>query len=95
MDGTSLQVPDAVKCGENQNKIQAAVASASDLYYVLNNIVVNASITKFKTSKRKMAKEHIKILNNERLITDSIILFDRGYPSYDMFDYLNNKNLFF
>lgn len=25
----------------------------------------------------------------------SIVIFDRGYPSYDMFDYLNNKGLLF
>lgn len=101
VDGTSLQVPDTVECGKhfglskNQNKVQTAIASASALYDVLNDIIVDASITKFKTCERKMAKQHIGALNNEKLISNSIILFDRGYPSYDMFDYLNDKNLFF
>ena len=42
-----------------------------------------------------MAKQHINTLTSEKLINNSIVIFDRGYPSYDMFDYLNDKNLFF
>lgn len=101
VDGTSLQVPDTVECGKyfglsrNQNKTQTAIASASALYDVLNDMIVDASITKFRTSEREMAKQHINTLNNKKLLNNSIVLFDRGYPSYDMFDYLNDKNLFF
>jgi len=101
VDGTSLQVPDTVECGKyfglsrNQNKAQIAIASASALYDVLNDMIVDASITKFRTSEREMAKQHINTLNNKKLINNSIVIFDRGYPSYDMFDYLNDKNLFF
>lgn len=101
IDGTSLQVPDTVECGEyfglskNQNKTQTAIATASAIYDVLNDIIIDASITKFKTSERKLAKQHIDQINNEKLLDNTIVIFDRGYPSYDMFDYLNDKNLFF
>jgi hypothetical protein len=57
--------------------------------------IIDASITKYRTSEREMAKQHINVLNNKKLITNSIVIFDRGYPSYDMFDYLNDRNLFF
>ena len=99
VDGTSLQVPDTIECGEyfglskNQNKIQTAIASASALYDVLNDTIIDASITKFRTSEREMAKQHINALNNKKLINNSIVIFDRGYPSYDMFDYLNEKKV--
>lgn len=61
IDGTSLQVPDTKECGEyfglssNQNKTRTAVATASALYDVLNDIIVGARITKYRTSERKIA----------------------------------------
>ncbi|NFF81619.1 hypothetical protein FC764_10285 [Clostridium botulinum] len=57
-------------------------------------MIVDASITRFRISEREMAKQHINALNNKKLINNSIVTFDRGYPSYDMFNYLNDKNLF-
>ena len=101
IDGTSLQVPDTIECGEyfglskNQNKVQTAIASASALYDVLNDTIIDATITKFRTSEREMAKQHINELNNRKLTNNSILIFDRGYPSYDMFDYLHDRKLFF
>ena len=101
IDGTSLQVPDTEECGEyfglssNQNKTRTAVATASALYDVLNDIIVDARITKYKTSERYMAKQHIEVLVNRIPSKNSIVIFDRGYPSYDMFDYLNDKGLLF
>lgn len=42
-----------------------------------------------------MAKQHINELHNKNFINNSIVIFGRDYPSYDMFDYLNEKGLFF
>lgn len=101
VDGTSLQVPDTKECGEyfglssNQNKTRTAVASASAIYDILNDIIVDARITKYKTSERYMAKQHIESLVDRLSSKNSIVTFDRGYPSYDMFDYLNDKGLLF
>ena len=101
IDGTSLQVPDTEECGEyfglssNQNKTRTAVATASALYDVLNDIIVDARITKYKTSERYIAKQHIEVLVNRIPSKNSIVIFDRGYPSYDMFDHLNDKGLLF
>ena len=101
VDGTSLQVPDTKECGEyfglssNQNKTRTAVATASALYDVLNDIVVDARITKFRTSERLFAKQHIESIGNKICPQKSIVIFDRGYPSYDMFDYLDSKKLLF
>ncbi|CAG9701507.1 transposase [Clostridium neonatale] len=100
VDGTSIQVPDTIECGKyfgvskNQNKTQTAVATASALYDILNDIIIDASITKFKTSERELAKQHLDQINNEKLSKNSIVIFDRGYPSYEMFDYLDTKICF-
>lgn len=101
VDGTSLQVPDTEECGiyfglsSNQNKTRTAIATASALYDVLNDIIVDARITKYKTSERYMAKQHIDSIGDKISPQKSIVIFDRGYPSYDMFDYLNDKKLLF
>lgn len=56
VDGTSLQVPDTKECGEyfglssNQNETRTAVATESALYDVLNDIIVDARITKYRTN---------------------------------------------
>lgn len=42
-----------------------------------------------------MAKQHINSIKNAKLLNKSIVIFDRGYPSYDMFNYLDDKGLFF
>ena len=42
-----------------------------------------------------MAKQHIEVLVNRIPSKNSIVIFDRGYPSYDMFDHLNDKGLLF
>lgn len=42
-----------------------------------------------------MAKQHIDSISDQISLQNSIVIFDRGYPSYDMFDYLNNEGLFF
>ena len=101
VDGTSLQVPDTKECGEyfglssNQNETRTAVATASALYDVLNDIIVDARITKYRTSERLIAKQHIEQMHDKLFSTKSIVIFDRGYPSYDMFEYLNSKKLLF
>lgn len=101
IDGTSLQVPDTNECGEyfglssNQNKTRTTIASASALYDVLNDIIVDARITKYRTSEREMAKDHINSIGDKFPLDNSIVIFDRGYPSYEMFNYLNDIGLFF
>ena len=68
---------------------------ASALYDVLNDIIVDARITKYRISDRKLAKQHIESIHDKLKNNKSIITFDRGYPSYDMFDYLDSKELLF
>ncbi len=87
-------MPDTKECGEyfglssNQNKRKTVVATASALYDVLNDIVVDARITKYRISERKIAKQYIESIHDKLDHNKSIVIFDRGYPLYDMVDYL-------
>ncbi|MBE6049429.1 MAG: hypothetical protein E7214_01910 [Clostridium sp.] len=75
-----MQVPDTKECGEyfglssNQNTTKTAVATASALYDVLNDIIVDARITKFKTSERLIAKQHIETIGNT-FCTQKVLFF--------------------
>lgn len=101
IDGTSLQIPDTPEnveyfgCKSNQSNTKTALASSSALYDVLNDIVIDATISTFPADERGMAKQHINSINNTKLFNNTIIVFDRGYPSYDMFSFLDKKGLFF
>lgn len=60
---------------------------ASIIYDVLDDYILHASIHKFLSSERAAALEHLKVLEDMGLYNNSIIIFDRGYYSEDMFRY--------
>ena len=60
---------------------------ASIIYDVLDDYILHASIHKFLSSERVAALEHLKVLEDMGLYNNSIIIFDRGYYSEDMFRY--------
>lgn len=101
VDGTTIQVPDTSENIEyfgvvkNQSTTKTALASASALYDVLNDVVIDSIITQYKTSEKEMAKQHINSINSSKLLDNSIVIFDRGYPSYEMFNFLEAEGLFF
>lgn len=58
---------------------------ASIIYDVLDDYILHASIHKFLSFERAAALEHLKVLEDMGLYNNSIIIFDRGYYSEDMF----------
>ena len=58
---------------------------ASIIYDVLDDYILHASIHKFLSSERAAALEHLEVLEDMGLYNNSIIIFDRGYYSEDMF----------
>lgn len=98
VDGSTIQIPESIEnynvFGGNPNKtgIISPLASVSVLYDVLNDILVDVSLNQYRYNEREAAKEHINFLPNLR---NSIIVFDRGYPSENMFRFLNSKGILF
>jgi hypothetical protein len=62
-------------------------ARASVLYDVLNYMAVDATIVDKSIDERALAVEHLKMST-----TDDLIIFDRGYPSYQLFTDIVHKN---
>ncbi len=71
---------------KNKNK-EIVQARVSVLYDVLNNIVVDATLSDSKTHEINITiDEHLK-----KVKKDDLIIFDRGYPSYRLFATINSK----
>lgn len=98
IDGSTIQIPESAEnynvFGGNPNKtgIIFPLASASILYDVLNDVIVDVSLNPYRYNERDSAKEHISFLPD---FPNNIIVFDRGYPSEDMFRFLNSNGILF
>ncbi len=98
IDGSTIQIPESKEnyevFGGNPSKTQivSPLASVSVLYDVMNDILVEVSLHSYRYNERESAKSHMDFLPE---FPNSILLFDRGYPSQDMFRYLNAKKILF
>ena len=90
IDGSKIALPTDKKLlahfgGLGKNKT-APTAQASILYDILNDIIVDASINPITSDERTLGIEHLekyaKIAPNGK----NLIIFDRGYPSFELID---------
>lgn len=101
VDGTSLQLPDTSENRttfgfiKNQHSPGRAICSASVIYDVLNDILIDGAINRYGFSERKLALDHLDALDCISHLPDSIITFDRGYPSQLLFHEMNRRNIKF
>jgi Transposase DDE domain. len=98
VDGSTIQIPDSIEnvesFGANPNKTGklSPLASVSVLYDVMNDILVDVSLNAYRYNERRSVKEHILFLPK---FSNSIILFDRGYPSEELFRFLHSQGILF
>ena len=59
----------------------------SIVYDVLDEYIVHASFQRYLASERSAALEHLHNLEDLNIYQNSVIIFDRGYYSEDMFRY--------
>jgi hypothetical protein len=84
VDGSKLTLPytaELKKCygvTQNQSKVEVVQARASVLYDVLNGITLDAVLDNLNKGEREMALRHA-----HRWKKKDLIIYDRGYPSYD------------
>jgi hypothetical protein len=98
VDGSIVTLPNTkdVKCEFTptiiKNQIdcfskEVVLARASVLYDVLNNIVIDSSINDKSIGERALALKHLEYANK-----NDLTLYDRGYPSYELFASIANKS---
>lgn len=90
IDGTRIQLPNRKSIieefglAENGGKT-IPMAMSSTAYDVLNQIVVNTYLEKYKTDERTLADRHLDKIRELTPAVKDIILMDRGYPSLYLF----------
>lgn len=96
VDGSKLRLPDTKDIREEFGTIRIKSqhieglytgAQSSVLYDVLNDVLVDSIIAPGKTSELSLAKEHLR-----KVTSEDLILFDRGYPGYELFAEILKKN---
>ncbi len=96
INGSTIQIPDSQQNVEsfegNPNKTGKLSSLASVLYDVMNDILVDVTLNAYRYNKRISAKKHIPFLPN---FSNSITLFDRGYPSEELFRFLHSQGILF
>jgi len=90
--------PTPVKCQIEDYQKDVVQSRVSVLYDVMNNLAVDASINNKKNNddndliaydERTLALQHLEYCNK-----DDLVVFDRGYPSYELFVKYNQKTNF-
>ena len=103
VDGSRIELPNSKSNFEYFGKMFTIADSeghqkyytqglASIIYDVLEDYVVHASLNPYLASERASALEHLKNLEDLNLYDNSVIIFDRGYFSENMFAYCTEHN---
>lgn len=93
IDGSDQEVPGSKSVFEEFGKqsdkknptLCWSMALASSLYDVLEDIIVDASLQKQFTGERELAISHLSRLTDLQLQDHSIVIFDRGYFSAEIY----------
>ena len=98
IDGSVAILPNAEELrnafGVSGCKSSCASAGISILCDVLHDWIVDASINQYPQDERSIAKGHIQFLQTHMShIEKKLVLFDRGYPSLDMLEHLQDSGL--
>ena len=95
IDGTKVQLPTDKKLGAYFGALgkdkTAPTAQGSILYDVLNDIVCDAAIEPMTADERTIAKKHIEKLSQMAKDDKKLTIFDRGYPSFELIESLENE----
>jgi len=94
IDGTKVALPADTALREYFGALgkdgSAPTAQGSILCDVLNDIVLDAGIEPLSTDERTLAKEHIDELKKIDPDSKHLIIADRGYPSFELVEKLEN-----
>lgn len=94
IDGTKINLPyneDSKKEFGIQESSGGVIQSlGSCLYDVLNGIIIDATASSCSSNERELAKQHLNYLS-EIKTNKELIIFDRGYPSAELIDFIDKK----
>lgn len=98
IDGSVMEIPNTdtnrqfFGFHQNQSVKKQARARSTVIYDIENDFILESDMRSCLSGEREAAKELIVKLGIKGYKND-LFLFDRGYPSKDLFDFLESKNL--
>ena len=99
IDGSKIQIPNSADTRKtfgsitnNHDHFETAQALTSTLYDIENDIIISSVLEHCYSNERNLAEKNIdemlEIVEND---VENLILFDRGYPSFEMITYLEQR----
>lgn len=99
IDGSKIALPSDKELAEHFGALgkdgTAPTAQGSILYDVLNDIVADAAIEPMSICERTLALSHLEVFDDIAQDDKKLIIFDRGYPSFELIDELETNSLFY
>jgi hypothetical protein len=97
IDGSKMQLPSDPNLrhifGTTGRNETAVTAQSSCLYDVLNGFILDARIVPMATDERSLAIEHMDHLASMPSFKKELIIFDRGYPSFELLRDCEKKHI--
>ena len=97
IDGTILEIHNNDELRENFGYIEnqnakVARARASALYDIENDMIIASKLVRYREGERETA---IKLIDDLCLLgkQNDLIIFDRGYPSFEFISFIESKNI--
>ena len=98
-DGSKMQLPDDEVLrgyfGTMGSAKVAATAQASALYDVYNDVLIDVQLEPLATDERTLALRHIEALCATRSFGKELIIYDRGYASFELIGTLKERGISF
>jgi hypothetical protein len=99
VDGSKIALPADKKLlkhyGGHGRNAASPTAQGSIIYDVMNDIVADALISPMAADERTLAKAHIDSITRCAPGEKKLIVFDRGYPSFELIKKLKNEGLYY
>jgi hypothetical protein len=99
IDGSKVQLPDDQRLrdyyGTMGSAKVAATAQASALYDVYNDVLIDVQLEPLKTDERTLAMRHIDALCAMSSFGKELIIYDRGYPSFEFIEAHKERGISF
>lgn len=97
IDGSRIALPPDEKLSKYFGALgkdkTAPTALGSILYDVPNDIICDATIEPISVDERTLAKKHIEACKGIAPDEKKLIIFDRGYPSIELIEMLENEGI--
>ena len=98
IDGSKAEVPNSK---ENRERFGAITnqytqtgqvrAMVSGIYDILNGFYLDLEIAHISSSEGELAKQNLQHLKSMGIKQPVLVIFDRGYPSLELIDFLENE----